>query len=510
MTCGFLIRGMAEGQHPQGQDVAPRRDDAEEEESLDCSNTCCAITFGVVAVLVGFLVWAVSGPVDPLDSQVQQFSNDQVLRTVVWPGRSGGGVRGANGRDTDWAVFFYKPYCGACKRVWPAFRALGATTNSSGRLRFGEVNCVRDRHVCSMLGAEKQPAVRIYRATVAAAPGGGGGGGKPSPGFKREVVAEWQGLLIAYELVDWFKSLQSGPDALLHESIAWPDAGELGAAMRRFKARGQTQTETSMSQRPKDPAGYLVDASLALEHGLTDHMFPKEGVPLEGDRLSALLSWLAMQAHTFPQAATRARLAKLQGRLEQRPKWERAAYEAAVRANGFSVTPPADGAWRWCTTAAGRGGYPCGLWLLFHATLANVERRGAADALHTIAVWVQEFFGCAECARHFVQYFQAHGGGQVEGGHIGAVLWLWRAHNDVTKRLRAEEERTDGQSSRLAGRWPPQADCEACHNASDVQSADHSTFEYLQEVFCFESDTYVCAGFDDPSKERGSRNQSKA
>ena len=39
----------------------------------------------------------------------------------------------------------------------------------------------------------------------------------------------------------------------------------------------------------------------------------------------------------------------------------------------------------------------------------------------------------------------------------------------------------------------------------DVQSSQHSVFEYLQEVYCFESDTYVCAGFDDPSKDTKSR-----
>ena len=77
--------------------------------------------------------------------------------------------------------------------MWPAFRALGALTNSSGRLRFGEVDCFRDRGVCEMLKVPKQPLVRIYRATSGAVAGG--------KGFKREVAAEWQGMLISYELV---------------------------------------------------------------------------------------------------------------------------------------------------------------------------------------------------------------------------------------------------------------------------------------------------------------------
>ena len=34
---------------------------------------------------------------------------------------------------------------------------------------------------------------------------------------------------------------------------------------------------------------------------------------------------------------------------------------------------------------------------------------------------------------------------------------------------------------------------------------EHVIFEYLQEVYCFESDTFVCAGFDDPSKDTAQR-----
>lgn len=95
----------------------------------------------------------------------------------------------------------------------------------------------------------------------------------------------------------------------------------------------------------------------------------------------------------------------------------------------------------------------------------------------------------------------------MQGGQIGAVLWLWRAHNAVTKRLHADEVRSDGSSERLAEGFPPKVDCEPCYNSTEEGdgATEHSVFEYLQEVYCFESDTLVCAGFDDPSKETKSR-----
>ena len=497
--------------------MSDERDKADED--LNIPGWCWALTVAVVAAIFGTSIWAMSGPIDPLDSRVVNFDRDEVLRTVVWAGRAGTPVRGPNGKDTDWAVFFYKPYCGACKRVWPAFRALGATTNSSGKLRFGEVDCVRNQHVCAMMGAEKHPMIRLYKAKT----GTTTNTKAPSPkaaatGFKREVAAEWQGLLIAYEVVNWFISLQQGGEKLIDASVKWPDDDELGDAMRRFRARGKTQVETSMTRRPADPAGYLVDARLALDQGLIDHVFPTSA-PLQGARLEALARWLALQEETFPQKAVRAQVRALRERLVERSSWDYGAYKVALTAAGFATAPPQDSAWRWCAPSAGRGGYTCGLWVLFHTTLANCPRTIAPLALDGIARWVADFFGCAECASHFAQYYASHGGGE-QGGHgqIGAVNWLWRAHNDVSMRLRAEELRNDGASVKAV--WPHSEDCKECFNATERgggggwgseregQAGEwqpHSVFEYHQEIYCFESDTYVCSGFDDPSKETKSR-----
>ena len=111
------------------------------------------------------------------------------------------------------------------------------------------------------------------------------------------------------------------------------------------------------------------------------------------------------------------------------------------------------------------------------------------------------------------------------GGQIGSVIWLWRAHNAVTHRLRVSEIQSDGESGRSPTGFPDVADCEACYNVTSnailnpeelqagtavaAQATEHTVFEYLQEVYCFESDTYVCATFDDPSKNTDSRNKAE-
>lgn len=47
----------------------------------------------------------------------------------------------ANGASTVWAVYFYKPYCGACRRLRPVVEGLGSTVTADD-LRFAAVDCV--------------------------------------------------------------------------------------------------------------------------------------------------------------------------------------------------------------------------------------------------------------------------------------------------------------------------------------------------------------------------------
>ena len=512
-------------------------DDDEEIEPLGWVGTCICGAF-VVGILV--LIWWLMGGTEPYRKlKVEAFQHDEVLRVVQWPqGQTARG--GPNGPDVDWAVFFYKPFCGACRRVRPVFHALARTTNATSNLRFGEVDCVKNRGVCTMLGVETQPRIRLYRASGGAEAAKAKAAQRKSSEqtqtrWKRESVAEWQGLLIAYEITKWFFQLQA--DGHISEKVKWPSDGELAEAMREFKATGDSQHDVSTTARPKDPAGFLRDAELALQQGLIDHVFfakqpdkakgaadGADAAPapaeLSGGKLKRLKEWIELQSTTFPQAAVRARLSSLLGGLKARGTWREAQYEKLLVSRGFSVAPVEASEWRWCkprgAEAAGLGGYTCGLWLLFHTTLANSDRHSAAHALRTIRLWVRGFFGCAECAKHFSAYYDANDGGLQEG-HIETSLWLWRAHNAVNLRLRAEDE----DAAPYKKLWPSNESCKECYveaarngsaPMSDIEDIHaqwepHRVFEFLQETFCFESDTFVCSGFDDPSRDVDARKE---
>ena len=52
------------------------------------------------------------------------------------------------------------------------------------------------------------------------------------------------------------------------------------------------------------------------------------------------------------------------------------------------------------------GGYPCGLWSLWHALTVSQADHGQGDPKEVLLAmkgYIQEFFGCRECARHFDQ-----------------------------------------------------------------------------------------------------------
>jgi len=107
----------------------------------------------------------------------------------------------------------------------------------------------------------------------------------------------------------------------------------------------------------------------------------------------------------------------------------------------------------------------------------------------------------------------AEGGGLETRGHLAAALWLWRAHNMVRARL-AQDASTSGKEQ-----WPSVAECEECYlkearkgtgglapnSATEWQSEgvwdETRVFAFLQETFCFQSDTLSCAQFYDPSMQ---------
>jgi len=84
------------------------------------------------------------------------------------------------------------------------------------------------------------------------------------------------------------------------------------------------------------------------------------------------------------------------------------------------------------------GGYPCGLWSVWHAMTINQANNADGDpkeVLRSMQSFIEEFFGCRDCARHFSQAIE--GGKALEdiANYNDAILLLWKVHNKANLRL---------------------------------------------------------------------------
>jgi thiol-disulfide isomerase/thioredoxin len=150
------------------------------------------------------------------------------------------------------------------------------------------------------------------------------------------------------------------------------------------------------------------------------------GGALGGDGLIALRAFLRLLTAAFPAVANRRALEGVRAAVETAAaSGNLTAAQWANATRGFALPEPAASASAraaargraWVQCAGSRAelrGYPCSLWLLFHALLANADAGPApADAappsgsassaaLGAITGYVRHFFGCLECRAHFV------------------------------------------------------------------------------------------------------------
>lgn len=130
-------------------------------------------------------------------------------------------------------------------------------------------------------------------------------------------------------------------------------------------------------------------------------------------------------------------------------------------------------------------GHPCGLWKLFHyltVNAANYSRglKGTNPKVVLIAMhgYVKHFLGCSQCSEHFQEMAKRRGLHKVTTWHE-SVLWLWKAHNEVNKRL-AGDRTEDPQYPKI--QFPSEKNCPKCRNADDTWN-EPEVLIYLQHVY---------------------------
>lgn len=109
-------------------------------------------------------------------------------------------------------------------------------------------------------------------------------------------------------------------------------------------------------------------------------------------------------------------------------------------------------------------GYPCGLWKMFHYLTVNAAEYGDAkprEVLDAMLGYVKNFFGCADCSRHFQEMAVDKDMNSVSSLD-SSILWLWMAHNTVNKRL-AGDATEDPEFPKM--QFPNSERCPSCRNS---------------------------------------------
>ncbi|XP_076822343.1 sulfhydryl oxidase 2-like isoform X2 [Clavelina lepadiformis] len=111
-------------------------------------------------------------------------------------------------------------------------------------------------------------------------------------------------------------------------------------------------------------------------------------------------------------------------------------------------------------------GYPCSLWMLFHtlsvaAYKAQIDKQVLPDAMYS---YITNFFGCRECRKNFEKEVRDMPFKET-GSDYDVILWLWRMHNKVNKRLHEEPSKEDPNFPKV--QFPSESLCASCHLLND-------------------------------------------
>lgn len=231
---------------------------------------------------------------------------------------------------------------------------------------------------------------------------------------------------------------------------------------------------------------FQADLETGLRYSLKHEVALQKGI--SGGKLDALLAYVGVLAKYFPFGQKgRTFLLELKGKLEERKggsvggeevaRWISEAEEEGRMI--FSSAPQ----WVGCGGSTGSfRGYPCSLWTLFHYLTVNAAEQGEGakprEVLEAMLGYVGEFFGCADCSRHFKEMAQEKGLKGV-ASLDSAVLWLWMAHNTVNKRL-AGDPSEDPEYPKT--QYPRAERCPSCRNGDGTWNLTEVLL-YLRHVY---------------------------
>ena len=125
------------------------------------------------------------------------------------------------------------------------------------------------------------------------------------------------------------------------------------------------------------------------------------------------------------------------------------------------------------------GNYPCALWSLWHVlTVQQSEQQVVKDpafVLTTMVEYVEQFFGCRDCAENFLK--EAEHGVAVRREvktTQDSILWLWKTHNKANLRLKGDLQTDDPAYPKSV--FPEEKFCPQCFITKNTYEEESNTW----------------------------------
>ncbi|XP_043462177.1 sulfhydryl oxidase 2-like [Leptopilina heterotoma] len=234
---------------------------------------------------------------------------------------------------------------------------------------------------------------------------------------------------------------------------------------------------------------FQLDIERALRYSLNHEVAMSENI--DGEKMEALKNYINVLVSYFPKKNNGIRyLLSLKELLKNRSSITGESFRKFSTAFAKQLSPVFTGKDEWigCQGSLNfRRGFPCGMWTMFHtltvnfANMNNIQKQDdPAQVLKAMHGYIKSFFGCRWCKKHFVEMSAERHLFDVKG-FDESILWLWRAHNQVNKRL-AGDVTEDPMHKKI--QYPTATDCPSCRDGNDTW-IESNVLSYLKNKYSY-------------------------
>ncbi|KYN11595.1 PREDICTED: sulfhydryl oxidase 2-like [Trachymyrmex cornetzi] len=240
---------------------------------------------------------------------------------------------------------------------------------------------------------------------------------------------------------------------------------------------------------------YQIDLENALRYSINHEISLMKSI--DGEKMKALRKYLVVLATYFPLRRNNVYLEVIRDVVEKKNTMTGEEFSQLAKTTEEEMSPVYSGAprqWIGCkgSTDSYRG-YPCGLWIMFHMLTVNfaLERnkdvtqtfsRNPTAVLRAMHGYIGTFFGCADCATHFLEMADKNKIFDVRSKDE-AVLWLWQAHNRVNARLSGDDTE-DPEHKKI--QYPAAEHCPVCRHVNNSWN-EEEVLRYLKVKYDYNS-----------------------